>query len=148
MTMNFASVFVVGFAAMAVFYWRSTKANQHKTPIKYYFLNFPLFITFSMGLCLHNAIAVLEGYLGIKSPFIRTPKFNVITKKDSWAGNVYLKRNVDFLTIVEGLLSLYFMFGISFGVYVRDFGLIPFHLMLAVGFAGVFIYSVKPVAHE
>jgi len=46
--------------------------------------------------------------------------------------------------LLEGLLCLYFVFGIVFGVLLKDGGLIFFHVMLALGFGGVFYYSVKP----
>lgn len=146
--LNWASIFIVGFVAMALFYWVSSKANKKDHPFRYYIKNFPLFITFSMGLSLHNAVAVMEGYLGFKTPFIRTPKFNITSKKDSWKGNVYMKRSVSFLTILEGLLSLYFLFGIGYGLAVADYGLILFHLMLSIGFGGVFLYSVRSLAYE
>ncbi len=146
--LDWASIFIVGFAAMAIFYWISSKANKKDQPFRYYLKNFPLFITFSMGLCLHNAVAVIEGYMGVKTPFIRTPKFNIISTKDTWKGNVYMKRSISFLTILEGLLCLYFLFGIGYGIALKDYGLILFHLMLSLGFGGVFIYSIKPISHE
>lgn len=101
----------------------------------------------SMGLSLHNGIAVLEGLLGYKTPFIRTPKFNVALKGDSWKGNDYVKIKLNAVTIFEGLLCLYFLFGIATGIYLNDFGLLFFHVMLMLGFGGVFYYSVKPAFH-
>ena len=98
-----------------------------------------------MGLALHNAIAVLEGYFGMKSPFIRTPKFNVLKSGDSWGGNKYVMPKITIATILEGLLCIYFIFGIGSGVILGDFGLVLFHLMLALGFGGVFFLSVKPL---
>jgi len=35
---------------------------------------FPLFLAFSVGLSLHNAVAVVDGWSGRASPFVRTPK--------------------------------------------------------------------------
>jgi hypothetical protein len=32
------------------------------------------------------------------------------------------------------------------GIFLEDFGLLIFHLMLAAGFAGVSYYTIKPVA--
>jgi cellulose synthase/poly-beta-1,6-N-acetylglucosamine synthase-like glycosyltransferase len=34
----------------------------------------PLFLSLSTGLSLHNSVAVVEGWLGVQSPFVRTPK--------------------------------------------------------------------------
>lgn len=142
---DLGSIFVIGFLAIAAFYWASSKKIEPGDTFKYYLIRFPLFLTFSMGLAFHNAIAVLEGYLGFKSPFIRTPKFNVIKSGDKWQGNKYIMPKITFATLIEGLFCLYFIFGIVSGIRLGDFGLIFFHLMLAVGFGSVFILSVKPI---
>jgi hypothetical protein len=51
------------------------------------------------------------------------------------------------LIIIEGILSLYFIGGISAGILLHDWGLIIFHIMLALGFATVFYQSVKTIRH-
>ena len=140
-----ASTFLLSFFILAYFYWVSM---THESKDKYksfweFILKFPLFLSVSMGMSLHNAIAVLEGYVGRKTPFVRTPKFNVNTREDSIKGNKYLRRKLNPLTFVEGLLMLYFFSGIIFAFYLEDFGLLPFHLMLFFGFAFVFILSLK-----
>ena len=95
-----------------------------------------------MGLSLHNAIAVIEGYMGKKSPFIRTPKFNILENKDAWQKNKYLVSSVSFLTVLEFLMTLYFLGGILSAFYYQDFVLIPFHIMLFLGFGYVTFYSL------
>ncbi len=55
---------------------------------------FPIFLALSMGLCFHNTIAVLEGWSGKKSAFIRTPKFNIKTLGDSFKGTKYLTQKI------------------------------------------------------
>ncbi|MFY0650396.1 MAG: glycosyltransferase [Cyclobacteriaceae bacterium] len=140
---NLGSVFILGFFCIGIFYWTSTKAI-HKTNYKqYFFTNFPLFLTFSMGLSLHNSIAVSEGLLGYKTPFIRTPKFNVFKSADKWQNNKYIKNKLGISSILEGLLCLYFIFGIASGFLVEDYGLLIFHVMLALGYGTIFYYSVK-----
>lgn len=140
---DMGSVFIIGFLAMGFFYWTSSKSNRPNKTASYYLFHFPLFIIFSMGLSLHNAIAVTEGYLGVKSPFVRTPKFAIKSKSDSWKGNIYLKNALSPVTIIEGLLSFCFGFGVAYGVWIGDYGLILFHFMLALGFGTVFIYSIS-----
>ena len=112
-----------------------------------YLRTFPAFLTMSMGLSLHNAYAVFEGLVGFKSPFIRTPKFNITSKKDSWKDNIYIRPQISVLTILEGLLALYFLFGLVYGVLIADYGLMFFHVMLALGFLIVFYHSIKPIRH-
>lgn len=144
---DFGSIFLIGFLAMGFFYWVAAKATHPEYAFKYFILNFPVFLAFSMGMALHNSIAVVEGYLGIKTPFVRTPKFNVKSKGESWKGNTYLIKVLSPVTIMEGLLAIYFVYGIVSGFKLQDYGLILFHLMLAIGFAYVFLLSVRPVKH-
>jgi len=144
---NLGSVFLVGFFSISYFYWIATKSVVPQKTASYYLKTFPVFLTVSMGLCLHNTHAVLEGLLGFKSPFVRTPKFNVRSKNDSWKGNIYVRPQMNLMTLFEGILCLYFLFGIIVGFYLNDYGLMFFHLMLTLGFAGVFYYSIKPIGH-
>ncbi|RED99422.1 cellulose synthase family protein [Marinoscillum furvescens] len=140
-----ATVFVVGFIAMSIFYWVAARATTPNFNLRYYLKHFPLFLTFTMGMALHNAIAVAEGYLGIKSPFIRTPKFNIRNKKDSWKGNTYLRQQLTPLTLLEGFFAAYFAAGVAIDIWLQDWGLVLFHGMLAIGLGAVFILSVKPL---
>ena len=142
---DLGSIFLIGFFSIAFFYWIATKQTYPNKTRSYYFRIFPVFLTVSMGLSLHNGIAVLEGLLGFKSPFIRTPKFNITNKKDKWQDNVYIKPKISLLTILEGLLCLYFIAGIAAGIHLHDWGLIIFHVMLALGFGSVFYHSVKTI---
>ncbi len=144
---DWGSIFFIGFLAIGFFYWVSSKATHPFKTFKYFIINFPMFLTFSMGMALHNSIAVVEGYLGIKTPFIRTPKFNVKGKGDSWKGNQYLNKAMTPVTFFEGMLALYFFYGIFSGFKLEDYGLMLFHLMMAVGFTYVFILSVRPMRH-
>ena len=139
------SIFLLGFFSIAIFYW---VANKHLMKGikhgKYFFKTFPLFITVSMGLSLHNALAVAEGLLGFKSAFIRTPKFNISDKNNSWKDNQYIKLQFSWLSVLEICLAFYFAFAIFLGISLGDYGLIIFHLMLMLGFLMVFYHSVKP----
>jgi cellulose synthase/poly-beta-1,6-N-acetylglucosamine synthase-like glycosyltransferase len=107
---------------------------------------FPMYSSLMMGLSLHNTIAVLEGFMGRKTPFIRTPKFNVNAVGESWRTNKYvhldLNPAINWLTISEGILMFYFLFGIGLGFYFHQYTMLVFHSMLAVGFGLVFLYSL------
>jgi len=108
-------------------------------------ITFPAFLSISMGLSLHNGIAVIEGYLGRKTPFIRTPKFNLYQDSGKWEGNKYSRNKLNVVNFLELFLGLYFAFGIFIGVQLKDYGLLPFHLMLTTGFLVVFYYSFKQI---
>ena len=113
--------------------------KQNKAKLAWYF---PLYSSLMMGLSLHNAIAVIEGYMGRKTPFVRTPKFNITTSKDSWDANKYVSRRLGWLTIAEGVLTLYFLGGLALAFYIQDFRMFALHIMLMVGFGMVSGYSL------
>jgi cellulose synthase/poly-beta-1,6-N-acetylglucosamine synthase-like glycosyltransferase len=137
-----ASIFVLSFLIILVMYWISSGIHQKgKSSFKHYVQTFPMFLSIMMGLSLHNAIAAIEGYLGRKSPFIRTPKFN-LKKTHNWTDNAYLSSKLSALTLIEAMLSLYFLFGIYKALEWKDYGLLPFHIMLCLGFGMVSYYSL------
>jgi cellulose synthase/poly-beta-1,6-N-acetylglucosamine synthase-like glycosyltransferase len=142
------SFFVLSTIIFFICYWYMYK-KMYGGGIKMFLKYIGIFITFfsiAMGFSLHNSIAVMEGHLGKKSEFIRTPKFNISTLKDGWKNNKYLSKNISPNVILEGILMLYFAFGMYSAFVVGDqggdFGLFPFHLMLFVGFGYVFFKSL------
>lgn len=144
----FMSFFVLSTIIFFVCYWIMYR-EIYGSGFKNFFSYVALFFTFfsiAMGFSLHNSIAVIEGHIGKRSEFIRTPKFNISTLKDSWKGNKYLRKKVSMNVIFEGALMLYFAFGLYSAFVVGDqggdFGLFPFHLMLFVGFGYVFFKSL------
>lgn len=142
------SFFLISTLIFFICYWFTYK-NIHGGGITKFFeymVMFFVFFSVAMGFSVHNTVAVLEGHFGKKSDFIRTPKFNINTLKDSWKGNKYLRKKISANVIIEGLLMLYFAFGMYSAFVVGDqggdFGLFPFHLMLFGGFGYVFIKSL------
>ncbi len=146
------SFFVISTIIFFICYWFTYKA-VYGGGLKHFLKYFAMFFTFfsvAMGFSLHNSIAVLEGHFGKKSEFIRTPKFNISNLKESWKGNKYLTKNISPNVIIEGVLMLYFAFGMYSAFVVGnqggDFGLFPFHLMLFLGFGFVFFKSLTSKA--
>lgn len=139
-----SSIFLIASIILTVYFWNSYyKKEKGLKAFPGFLLEFFLFLSYSMGLSFHNTIAVLEGFMGIKSSFVRTPKFNINSKKDDWGNNKYLTRSINIITIVEGFLCLYFISGILASFYFKDFSYIYFHIMLSLGFGSIFIMSVR-----
>jgi cellulose synthase/poly-beta-1,6-N-acetylglucosamine synthase-like glycosyltransferase len=140
---KFGSVFIISTLFLMYYYWLSyrDKTNNTLGSMFRFFGRFVQFLIVSMGLSLSNTIAVIEGYLGIKSSFVRTPKFNVATKSE-FKGNKYDKKSISLLTIGEGLLMVLFGFTAINRALYQDLGMVPFHLMLAVGYGLVFFYTL------
>jgi cellulose synthase/poly-beta-1,6-N-acetylglucosamine synthase-like glycosyltransferase len=141
----FASFSPFSLFLLSYFYW--VAATQRPGVSFPYFLGkFVLFLSVSMGLSLHNTIALCEGYVGKKIPFIRTPKFNITSNKDTWQTNKYLINDINSITIVEALLAVYFFMGIYLSIYFQNYGLLPFYIMLTLGFGYISYYSVEQAA--
>ena len=146
------SFFVISTVIFFICYWFMYK-KAYGSGIKnfvQYIIMFLTFFSIAMGFSFQNSIAVIEGHLGKRSDFIRTPKFNINSLTDSWENNKYLKKNISFNVVFEGLLMLYFGFGMYSAFIVGDqggdFGLFPFHLMLFLGFGFVFFKSLTSKA--
>ena len=142
------SFFVISSIIFFICYWfmfKKSYGGGFKNFLKYTGTFFAFF-SIAMGFSLHNSIAVLEGHFGKKSDFVRTPKFNIKTIKDTWKKNKYIHKKISLNTLIEGILTLYFAFGMYSAFVVGnqggDFGLFPFHLMLFFGFGYVFWKSI------
>ena len=142
---NVLAFFVFTSLVFFTCYWFTFK-KIHGGGIANFFKYIGLFFTFysiAMGFSFHNTVAVLEGLWGKKSEFVRTPKFNIESLKDKWKQNTYISKKVSKNIIIEGLLLIYFLFGIYSGIRLNDYGLLPFHLMLSIGYGYVFVKSIQ-----
>jgi hypothetical protein len=96
-----------------------------------------------IGISLSNAFGIIQGYFGIKSPFIRTPKFNWNSVEKRSAANKYTHSSINGVTVAEGLLAFYFLFGLVTALRLKNFGLVPMFIMAMVGFSMVFILTLQ-----
>ncbi len=123
-------------------YFSNTKGSHGKR-LMGFIIHYPLFVSLFIGLSLSNAIGIVQGYLGIKSGFIRTPKFNVVTTKEKLLESKYAKIKISWLTLIEGLLIFYFVFGLVQAFYFKAYATLPILLMAFTGFSMVFVWSIQ-----
>jgi cellulose synthase/poly-beta-1,6-N-acetylglucosamine synthase-like glycosyltransferase len=140
--------FFVGFISMSTIYFTGNVTADISGKSKWqlfrgFLWRFPACLSLSLGLALHNAKAVLEGWRGQKSEFVRTPKFNVAKKGDAVKKGNYIAAKLKPQTIVEGFLMLYFIIGILDGLMIGNTEFLTFHLMLAFGYGSIFFYTLK-----
>lgn len=139
--LKLSGFFMSSWLILAFFYWTAFRQNS-KGNVLSFFNHFLGFLAVSMGLSLHNSLAVIEGYIGKKSPFIRTPKFNINDASDDWNTNKYLVKKVTPLTYIEGGLLIYFIYTLTVAIRYRDFGIMPLLGFLIFGYGFVFFNSV------
>ena len=132
-----AAIFLIGFVIIALVYFFANLSlvNYSWKGVGRFLWELPLFLSVSMGLALHNSQAVWEGLTGKKSPFIRTPKYNLSGKNPSWTKNVYNQFKIPFTTYLEGFLALVFITMVAVSIYTGTYEMLVFHLMLAVGYS-------------
>jgi cellulose synthase/poly-beta-1,6-N-acetylglucosamine synthase-like glycosyltransferase len=109
---------------------------------------FPFFLAMSMGMSLHNSIAVIEGFRGKASPFVRTPKFNLSAAGGKSIVRTRSTAKLSAATMMEGLLTVYFILAVLTSVRLGTVGFLPYHILLAVGFGTIFFYSVKDLPNR
>ncbi len=142
---TYASISLISLICLGIFHYVATVRTGFikKDSKAYFFKTFPLYLTFSMGISLNNALAVAEGLLGIKSSFIRTPKFNVSDVRKTAAVNGGPKKKNRLLPIEMGLTAYYLLVGTALAFYCHDFSMWPYHLMLAFGFGMICFYTFQ-----
>ncbi|MCX7984600.1 MAG: glycosyltransferase family 2 protein [Bacteroidetes bacterium] len=136
------SVFVLAFIGSFLFYLVSQKAVYPDW--KRRILLFPLFMAGSMGFAVNNTRAVLEALFKRRSEFVRTPKYAIQKKNDSWQVKKYAtKKKIDWVVITEIVLALYCFFGVISSLYYMEIAALPFQLLYLVGFGGVAWLSIR-----
>ena len=121
----FSTVSVVLFYGSAV--WYLDRARKR-------LLHLPLVMGLGIGLAFSNARAVLEALVGVKSEFVRTPKYRVETTTDeSWKRKKY-KRKHGWLPLLELSFAIYFVLAIAYAVKMHMWGPIVFLLLFCFGY--------------
>src|SRR6185295_7900143 len=122
----FSSISVFLFYGTAVWY-----LDEKRMPR---LLHLPLVMGLGIGLAFSNARAVLEALLGIKSDFVRTPKYQVEKNQDeTWKAKKY-KRKRGWLPLLELSFAGYFILAIAYAARLHMWGTIPFLTLFFFGF--------------
>lgn len=137
-------VFLLGFLGIAVFYLfaQVKEEGSFGKGLRSFLVLFPSFLSLSMGLSLHNALAAIRGLMGEQTAFIRTPKLN-ISNSDNWITKRYNSHQVNWASLLEVVMAAYFAIGIYIAIKHNEYGLFPFHLLLFIGFLAISYYSLK-----
>jgi cellulose synthase/poly-beta-1,6-N-acetylglucosamine synthase-like glycosyltransferase len=135
------SLFVLAFVSSFLFYLYSQK--DIRTDWRKKIVLFPLFMAGSMGFAVNNSRAVIEGLLNRKSEFVRTPKFKVVSERDTWMGKRYLSKKLGFSVYVEAIMAIYCLVGIASSIYFLEIAALPFQILFFIGFSFVSVTSIK-----
>jgi len=134
----FSSISVVLFYGSAVWYLDEKRAPR--------LLHLPLVMGLGIGLAFSNARAVLEALLGVKSEFVRTPKYRVEETSDAtWKRKKY-RRKRGLLPLLELSFAVYFLLAILYSARLHMWGTIPFLLLFFFGFGYMGVMSLLQTA--
>jgi cellulose synthase/poly-beta-1,6-N-acetylglucosamine synthase-like glycosyltransferase len=125
-------LFTASTFSIAVFYVMSQRELYPKTWKKtFYYL--PFLMALGIGLTVTNTKAVIEALLGIKSAFVRTPKYRVAQKGQKSQAAKYRKR-LKLAPWIELLLGCYFMAAILYTFSNHNYFTAPFLILFVIGY--------------
>ncbi|HWP42691.1 MAG TPA: glycosyltransferase, partial [Blastocatellia bacterium] len=133
--LTFSTLSVVAFYLVPQWY---LYPKTWKRSIKY----MPFVMSMGIALTFSNARAVLEALFGVKSPFVRTPKYRIEDNRDtSWVKKSYIRRRAS-IPWLDMAFALYFLFTIWYAIESRIFGTLPFLFIYMFGYAYATVLSV------
>jgi cellulose synthase/poly-beta-1,6-N-acetylglucosamine synthase-like glycosyltransferase len=125
-------LFAASSFSIAVFYVASQRVLFPKTWMRT-FLYLPFLMALGIGLTVTNTKAVMEALFGIKSAFVRTPKYRVAKKGEKSQASKYRKRLV-LAPWIELLFGTYFFVAILYTFSNHNYFTAPFLILFVVGY--------------
>jgi len=125
-------LFTASTLSIAVFYLLSQRVLFPKTWLRT-FLYLPFIMALGIGLTVTNTKAVMEALFGVKSAFVRTPKFRVTKKGEKSQAKKYRKRLI-LAPWIEMALGLYFFLAILYTFTNHNYFTAPFLILFVIGY--------------
>jgi cellulose synthase/poly-beta-1,6-N-acetylglucosamine synthase-like glycosyltransferase len=125
-------LFTASSASIAVFYLASQREIYPKT-WKRTFLYLPFLMALGIGLTVTNSKAVMEALFGIKSAFVRTPKYRVAQKGEKSQAAKYRKR-LKLAPWIELMIGCYFLLAIIYTFTNHNYFTAPFLILFVIGY--------------
>jgi cellulose synthase/poly-beta-1,6-N-acetylglucosamine synthase-like glycosyltransferase len=134
-------LFVASSCSISSFYLAAERALYPKT-WKRTFWYLPVVMAVGIGLSVKNALAVIEAICGVKSEFVRTPKYRVeacapgragAQQSASWAKKSYRKRP-GLMPFLEVGLGVYFAAAVFYAIQNENYATVPFFILFVWGY--------------
>jgi len=128
-------LFIASTCSISSFYLTAERAIFPKT-WKRTFLYLPFIMAVGIGLSVRNAVAVLEAIVGVKSEFVRTPKYRVedgTHGSNAWTTKKYRKK-AGWMPYAEVLLGFYFAAAVVYAIEMENYATVPFLLLFVWGY--------------
>lgn len=125
-------LFTASTLSIAVFYLLSQRILFPKTWMRT-FLYLPMLMGLGIGLTVTNSKAVMEALFGIKSAFVRTPKFRVTKKGEKSQASKYRTRLV-LAPWIELAIGCWFFLAILYTFSNHNYFTAPFLILFVMGY--------------
>ena len=131
-------LFIASTCSISSFYLAAERAIFPKT-WKRTFLYLPFIMAVGIGLSVRNAVAVLEAIFGVKSEFVRTPKYRVEAGANGsngaggWATKEYRKK-AGWMPWAEVGLGIYFAAAVVYAIEMENYATVPFLVLFVWGY--------------
>ena len=134
---EWTSFSLLGFAGFCGFYALMVYKLRPQAPLRYLITHLFWFFVFSLGLACSNSRAVAAAWLGLRSPFKRTPK-----QGNSIRQHYTIRTPISEL-LIELSLLIYFAAAVLYALYIKDYSMLFFHVLLTLGYGSVCWYEIK-----
>jgi cellulose synthase/poly-beta-1,6-N-acetylglucosamine synthase-like glycosyltransferase len=103
----------------------------------------PLCMAMGIGLVFSNTRAVLEALFGVRTGFVRTPKYRVESTKDNWLqAAMRYRRKKGLLPLFELAFAFYFLFAVYYAFRSEIYATIPWLMLFLLGYGYMAIMSL------
>ncbi len=137
----YKTVLMFSLISIASFYlvagWRSGGSNRIRL-----LFDIPLLMSVGIGLCINNSQAVMKGFFSNATVFVRTPKYNVVTRKDHWQNNIYRIRRLPMFWL-EAFFLVYLVATMIYSIRLSVLHVIPYLTIFTIGFVYFAVMSFK-----
>ncbi|MGD0060147.1 MAG: cellulose synthase family protein [Verrucomicrobiia bacterium] len=132
-------LFIAGSLSISAFYFCAQRELHAQWWKRLIFL--PVLMAVGIGLSVNNARAVLEAMFNHHSEFIRTPKYGVSGRGESWRHNKY-KTLRGLCPFIELALGIYFTYLVLQAVSHNQWVFVLFVILFQIGFLYVGLMSL------
>jgi cellulose synthase/poly-beta-1,6-N-acetylglucosamine synthase-like glycosyltransferase len=142
-------LFLASTCSISSFYLTAERTLYPKT-WKRTFLYLPFVMAVGIGLSVRNALAVLEAIFGVKSDFVRTPKYRVgagAEEQGQWVKKTYHK-SAGWMPFLEVFMGLYFAATVVYAFQNENYATIPFLLLFVWGYLYTGLMSLAQTYFE
>jgi cellulose synthase/poly-beta-1,6-N-acetylglucosamine synthase-like glycosyltransferase len=143
-------LFLASTCSISAFYLSAERSLYPKT-WKRTFLFLPFVMAVGIGLSVRNALAVVEAILGVKSEFVRTPKYRVepraAQEQGAWTKKKYQK-SAGWMPFAEVLLGVYFAAAVVYAIQNENYATIPFLILFVWGYLYTGVMSLAQAYFE